>query len=73
MIIELKEKSKEELFDIADQLRYDILIKEEENKRLHSIIKEVREYIEQDIAYCKAITEPITKQQYILEILDKVD
>lgn len=40
---------------------------------LLDVIKEVREYIEKDIAYCKAINEPITKQQYVLEILDKVN
>ena len=57
-----------------EETRYELIIEKtlketmEENKKLHSIIKEVREYIEN--AFARG--EEIFKVE-ILEILDKVD
>ena len=46
----------------------------EEIERLHSIIKEVREYIEENMSYIeKGKLEYIPSGEELLEILDKVE
>ena len=46
---------------------------QEENQRLHSIIKEVREYIENNSAFLENDEYEVFNKKDILEILDKVD
>lgn len=55
------------VYDIEDCRKYEKLIKE--NKLLHSIIKEVREYIN------KIPTQPVIRvfKKELLEILDKLN
>ena len=86
--IQLHERSKDEIFNIAVQLRTDNFIKEKRIEKLEkqlqqkeNIIKEVREYIENDIIVYYVLDERLNKafdktkkvKKDLLEILDKVE
>ena len=74
MNIELKERSREDLLDIISAKDMKIVMQNIEIERLNNIIKEVREYIENNSYFEGNAVKTMIYQDYsigILEILDK--
>lgn len=63
--------TKEDYDRNVEQLLFDKLNAEEETERLHSIIKEVREYIEEMNVWCVEFENFGVESKELLEILDK--